>query len=259
MGSDTSTLFHNKPFPVNSGDLQVVRTHERFTPAYGKSKIPHVQKYPKYPRDAMGRIVIEDGLGRLLTSRPPCYVALLRPLMDAELFFSTIFLYTDKLNAFMKQTKMVALCVISSYEVIMLCDGNFNKACKNKKIANVDQNTASLATRLNADPNRLNEAQLSEVIIRMRYAYRKYGVGALVMHENKFSYRIIVPNKTEYANHKAMYDNSERTIRIAYDINHIGTKRTRSGKKFWRRYKAHALGLEVRPCIINKRYYYCTW
>ena len=113
-------LFHNKPFPVNTGALEVVLT-ERFTPAYGKSKIPHVQKYPKYTRDAMGRIVIEDGLGRRSTNRPPYYVVLIEIV---ELFLSMTLSNTDYLNTFMKNTNMLALCMISSQEAIMLCDGN---------------------------------------------------------------------------------------------------------------------------------------
>ena len=214
-------LFHNKPFPVNTGALEVVLT-ERFTPAYGKSKIPHVQKYPKYTRDAMGRIVIEDGLGRRSTNRPPYYVVLIEIV---ELFLSMTLSNTDYLNTFMKNTNMLALCMISSQEAIMLCDGNSKNFPKN---ANELKNYASLATKLKAGPNRLNESQLIEVIERMRYAYNKFGVGALVMHQNKFSYRVIVPNKIMYDNHKTMYDAREN----AYDIRHFHSKRTRSGKNF---------------------------
>jgi hypothetical protein len=242
MGSDYSTLFHNKPFPVNTGDLQIVHLQERTTPAYGQSKIPHVEKYPSYPRDAMGRIVIEDGIDRLHAGWLPLHVVVMRHFISAEIFFSILLRDTYKLNVFMKKYKMIAFCVISFHEVLVLCVGDYEKICKknpkykspNHAIETTEYNgiETALSARLDAGPNRLNGAQLHEVIMRMGYAYRKYGVGALVMHEDKFSYRIIVPNRTEYTNHKAAYDDKERTLRIGYDINHTSSKRTRSGKKF---------------------------
>jgi hypothetical protein len=183
----------------------------------------------------MGRIVIEDGIGRLRAGWLPFHVVLVRHFISADFSFSMLLRDTYKLNVFMKKYKMIAFCVISFHEVLMLCEGEYEKVCKkNPKYKSVNHtvDTTELSARLNAGPNRLNGAQLHEVISRMGYAYRKYGVGALVMHEDKFSYRIIVPNRTEYTNHKAAYDDSEKTLRIAYDINHIGSKRTRSGKKF---------------------------
>lgn len=231
MGSSSSKLFHNEPFPTNAGILQVVRLHERPTAGYGPSKMPHVSKRPTHPgRDAMGRIVIEDGLGRLRAGWPQSHAAVCSFPISADFFLTSLLWDTDHLNTYMKKNKMLAFCVISSHEAVMLIDIAYEKVCEKQTKAAVGF-TAAIAN-LDANPNRLSEMQLQEVVMRLCNAYREFGVGALVMKEGKFFYRIIVPNVTEYTNHKAMYDERESKLRNAENARHVSTKRTRSGKNF---------------------------
>ena len=236
MGSSSSKLFHNEPFPTNAGILQVVRIQERTTAGYGPSKLPHVPKRPTYPgRDAMGRIVIEDGMNRLRAGWPPSHVAVYS-IPQADFMFSILLRKTDQLNMYMKKYKMLAFCVIDSHSVLILRHTDYEKICEKYPKYYSDTPTATAVARLaahpNASPNCLTEAQFNEVNMRLCNAYREFGVGALVMKEGKFYYHIIVPNEKEYANHKAMYDESEMALRMADDVRHAGSKRTRSGKKF---------------------------
>jgi hypothetical protein len=236
MGSYCSKLFYDEPFPTNAGVLQIVRLQERTTAGYGPSKIPHVSKRPTYPdRDAMGRIVIEDGMNRLRAGWPPLHVAVCSTPFKADFMFSTLLYQTDKLNIYMKKHKMLAFCIIGSHNVMILRDIEYDKICKKyPKYSGQTPTTAvaKLAAGSNAGPNCLNEAQFKEVNMRLCNAYREFGVGALVMKEGKFYYHVIVPNEKEYFNHKAMYDESERALKMADDVRHAGSKRTRSGKKF---------------------------
>lgn len=237
MGSLCSKLFHDEPFPTNAGILQVVRLQERTTAGHGPSKIPHIPKRPTYPsRDAMGRIVIEDGMYRLRAGWPPAHVAVCSTPFKADFMFSMLLWKTDDINMYMKKHKMLAFCVIGSHNVMILRHTDYEKICEKYPKYYSDTPAATAVARLaahpNASPNCLTEAQFNEVNMRLCSAYREFGVGALVMKEGKFYYHIIVPNEKEYANHKAMYDESEMALRMADDVRHAGSKRTRSGKKF---------------------------
>lgn len=237
MSSHSSKLFHDEPFPTNAGILQVVRLQERTTAGYGPSKIPHIPKRPTFPgRDAMGRIVIEDGMNRLRAGRQPSHIAVCSTSLEADIILSMLLYSTNHLNMYMKKHKMLAFCVIGSHKVMILRDINYDKICKKYPKYYSDTPVATAVARLaagpNANPNCLTEAQFNEVNMRLCNAYRAFGVGALVMKEGKFFYHIIVPNEKEYANHKAMYDESEMALRMADDVRHAGSKRTRSGKKF---------------------------
>jgi hypothetical protein len=183
----------------------------------------------------MGRIIIEDGMNRLRAGWPPSHVAVCSTPFKADFIFSMLLYQTDKLNIYMKKHKMLAFCIIGSHNVMILRDIDYDKICKKyPKYSGQTPTTAvaKLAADSNSGPNCLNEAQFNEVNMRLCNAYREFGVGALVMKEGKFFYHVIVPNEKEYFNHKAMYDESENALRMADDVCHASSKRTRSGKKF---------------------------
>jgi len=240
MGSLSSKLFHDKPFPDNAGALHVMRPQERTTAAYGPSKMPHVQRRKTFPsRDAMGRIIIEDGMNRLYAGWPPSHVGIFITPMRADFIFSTLLYNTEDLNTYMKKHNMLAFCLISSHEVLMLIDIPYEKACE--KQANLvatgkkhaeHEGIKAMAHNLATGPNRLTETQLQKVVVRLCNAYREFGVGALIMHEDKFSYYVMVPNEKDYAIHKTMYDKSEMELRKNDNIRYTSSKRTRSGKQF---------------------------
>jgi hypothetical protein len=183
----------------------------------------------------MGRIVIEDGMNRLRAAWPLGHIAVCSTPLKSDLMFSMLLYNTEHLNAYMKKYKMLAFCVIGSHNVMILRNIDYKKVCEKYPKYSCDTPAsvvAHLAAGPNASPNRLTEAQFDEVNMRLGNAYREFGVGALVMKEGKFFYHVIVPNEKEYANHKAMYDESEMALRMADDVRHAGSKRTRSGKKF---------------------------
>lgn len=250
MGCGYTKLFYNKPFPVSAGDLNIY-TQKRSKPAYGQSKIPHVPKIPTC-YDVMGRIVIEDGLKRLRNRYPSMHIKVINTIILADFQFNMLLYDTDHLNIVMKKYNMLAFCIISHSKVMMLCNGDYDKICEKKKNAKyVIKNTKYANQYLSYEKRLVDEwldnskcitpEQLHKIITIMSYAYRKYGVGALVMTEDKFSYHIIVPNETEYAKHKDMYDKRERDLKINYDVSHANSKRTRSGKNFDRDLKCPRL------------------
>jgi hypothetical protein len=232
------TLFRNKPFPANAGPVEVVRLMQRTTPAYGPSKMPHKMKRPTPPaRDALGRTLVEDGTGRLRAGWPPSYVGVSRMPFFADVLCSIMLWKTDKLNEFMKKRKMLAFCVISPHEVVMLKDVAFEKACAKlaqsagQTIEEYD-GTDTLVASLFPGPHRINKAQFLEIVGRLVASYREYGVGALVLHEDKFVYHVMVPNEQEYAKHQADYDARETALRASCDARHAGSKRTRSSAQY---------------------------
>jgi len=226
MGNPFSKLFKNKPFPVNSGPTQVLRTIERNKAAYGPSKMPHKQPRRPYARDAMGRIVVEDGTGRLRVHWPDSHAGVCTSDISADFLFSIMLTNTDKLNEIMKKQKMLGFCIIDTHQVVMLYNVPYDKACKKSPEA---------ASTLPDGENRLSEAQLQEVVGRLMSAYLEYGVGALVLDgENGFFYQVMVPNGQEYAKHKAAYDAREILLRAAADQRLAGSKRTRDGTCFGR-------------------------
>ena len=83
-----------------------------------------------------------------------------------------------------------------------------------------------------ASTNRLSAAQLHEVVMRLKHAYLEYGVGALIMEENSFSYQVMVPSAKDYLLHKEEYEGREAAVRAEVDERHAHSKRTRSGAGF---------------------------
>lgn len=231
MGNSLATLFHNKPFPANTGATQVVRKISRTTPAYGPSKMPHVQTPKTYPpRDAMGRTVVEDGTGRLRAGWPDSHAAIKSTPLDADFMFSILLVNTAILNQHIEKQKFLGVCVISKWQVVVLHDIPFEKACA--KVPQAANTMQGAAENLPPSENRLSESQLQEVVMRLKHAYLDYGVGALIMEEDKFVYQVMVPNEKEYTLHKEAYDAREAALKVVSAARHAASKRTRSGKKF---------------------------
>ncbi len=232
MGNPFSKLFKNVPFPVNSGPTQVLRTLERTKAAYGPSKMSHKQPRQPYVRDAMGRIVVEDGIGLLRFHWPDSHAGVCTTPVPAGFAFSILLHNTDQLNECMRITKMLGFCIIDTKKVVMLYNVPYDKACKESPEKPHDFQGA--ASMLPDSENRLSKAQLQEVVGRLISSYIEYGVGALVMEEDRFLYRVMVPGEEDYAEHKAEYDAREILLRAAADERHAGSKRTRSEKCFGR-------------------------
>lgn len=231
MGNSLATLFHNTPFPANTGATQVVRKISRTTPAYGPSKMPHVQTPPTYPsRDAVGRTVVEDGTGRLRAGWPDTHAGVNSTKMNADFMFSMMLYRTEQLNDFIKNNKSLAFCIIDASVVVILYNVPHQKACAK----NPGERNALKVVVENLPPseNRLSESQLQEVVMRLKHAYLDYGVGALIMEQDKFVYHVMVPNEKEYTLHKEAYDAREAALRVVSAARHAASKRTRSGKKF---------------------------
>ena len=68
--------------------------------------------------------------------------------------------------------------------------------------------------------------------MRLKHAYLEYGVGALIMEENSFSYQVMVPSAKDYLLHKEEYEGREAAVRAEVDERHAHSKRTRSGAGF---------------------------
>jgi hypothetical protein len=231
MGNSLATLFHNTPFPANTGATQVVRKISRTPPAYGPSKMPHKQTPKKNPpRDAMGRTVVEDGTGRLRAGWPQTHAGVCSVGMNADFLFSIMLYRTEKLNDFIKKQKSLAFCIIDAHMVVILYNVPYQEVCEKKPDKCND--LKGVAENLPPSENRLSESQLQEVVMRLKHAYLDYGVGALIMEEDKFVYQVMVPNEKEYTLHKEEYDAREAALKAACETRHAGSKRTRSGKKF---------------------------
>jgi hypothetical protein len=182
----------------------------------------------------MGRIVVEDGAGRLRVHWPDSHAGVCTSGVSADFLFSILLCNTDKLNDCMRKQKMLGFCIIDKNKVVMLYNVPYEKACN--KNPELPADIQGAAATLPDSENRLSEAQLQEVVGRLISAYIEYGVGALVLDgENGFFYQVMVPNEKDYANHKAAYDADEMMLRAAAAERHAGSKRTRSGKKFDRR------------------------
>jgi hypothetical protein len=178
----------------------------------------------------MGRTVVEDGDGRLRAGWPKTHAGICSVAISADFMLSIMLYRTEKLNDFMKKQKMLAFCIIDESVVVILYNIPYVKVCE--KYPDKCTDLKQVSENLPLNENRLSEAQLQEVVRRLMHAYLEYGVGALIMEENNFSYQIMVPNTKEYLLHQEEYDAREQAVRVACDIRHAGSKRTRSGAGF---------------------------
>jgi hypothetical protein len=232
MGLTTSKLFHDKPFPANAGPTQAFRKIERNKPACGPSAMPHKQTPVHYPPlDAMGRVVVEDGTGRLRAGWPASFAGVCTTAFKADFIFDMMLWNTEKLNEYMIKNKMLAFCIIGEFKVVQLINVPYEEACS-RLPQTAARTMADAAAMLPPGPNRLSESQLQEVVARLMAAYLEYGVGALIMEETGWKYQVMVPNEKEYLRHKDWYDAGEDLCRAQSDRAHKRTKATRSGKKY---------------------------
>jgi len=222
-------LFHNEPFPANAGPTQVVRKISRISRAGGPSAMPHEQPRPAYPPlDATGRIVVEDGDGRLRAGWPDSHMQFVSTLVQADFLFSIMLWNTDKLNEYMARHQLLAFCVLDDFKVVQLVAKPFEQASKEYPGASSDMDGA--VASLQSD--RFTTGQLQEVTTRLMHAYLDYGVGALIMDHDQFVYQVMVPGTKDYLQNKVLYDSMQEAVTVVNDERHAGSKRTRSGACF---------------------------
>lgn len=235
MGSSSSKLYKNMPFPTNAGPTQVERNIERTKPAFGPSKMPHVETpnamaNAMAPRDAMGRIVVEDGTARLRAHWPATHAGVIGTPTDADFLLSIMLYNTSNLNTFIKKNKMLGFCIIDTHKAVMLYNVPYETAIE--KRPDVPHTMEEAAEALPDSEHRLSEAQLQEVVARLVHAYRDYGIGALIMHQDRWVYQVMVPNSKDYLLHKVFYDSHQAAVAAVVDERHAGSKRTRSGARY---------------------------
>ena len=198
---------------------------------YGPTEMPHIPKLPTYPNcDAMGRIIIEDGIDRLHAGWPPTRAIVCHTAFASDIAFNIVLQSTESLHEFMEKYEMLALCVISEKEVLILSEISYKKL--SEKLSEDKIDTTNTASHLLPGPNRLTQAQYDEVVMRLKHNYLDYGIGVMIIDENGFKYHIVVPNRKEYNNYKTEYDEKKRLFSIVNDKYHANAKRTRSGKKY---------------------------
>jgi hypothetical protein len=231
MGSPNSKLYKNAPFPTNAGQTQVDRKIDRTKPAFGPSKMPHVMT-PRAiaPRDPMGRFVVEDGTARLRVTWPDTHAGVIRTPLIADFMLGIMLHSTEHLNTYLKKNKMLAFCIISPKDVVMLFNIPYDVACAARPEATHD--FEGLAAALPASDHRLNEVQLQEVVARLVHGYLDYGVGALIMDHDKFVYQVMVPGTKDYLQNQVLYDSMQEAVTAVANERHAGSKRTRSGARF---------------------------
>jgi len=195
------------PFPVNSGATQVCRTIGSICalPTSGPCAIPHVPEARAFPgRDAVGRICVADGLGRLYAGFPLCHVTTSTTAVKADFVFGVL---RDSAVALEKQIErgMLGFCVLNETRVMCVARGSWEEAC-----AAYPTKVSDKFPRSDETSTGLSQAQLLEVNKRLSYCYRQYGVGALSMSASGFTYQVLVPNAQEYALHQAAYDAEQK-------------------------------------------------
>ena len=212
MGSQNSIpLTCDAPFPENSGATQVCRSIGSVAalPTSGPCAIPHVPEAPAFPgRDAVGRICVADGLGRVYACLPPVHIQTKSTLISADFVFGVV---RNSAQVLAKQIDggMLAFCVLNDTKVMCVARGSWQEAC-----AAYPTIVSEKFPRSDETSSGLSQAQLMEVNGRLSYCYRQYGVGALSMSASGFTYQVLVPNAQEYAQHQAAYD-AEQTAKGA--------------------------------------------
>ena len=207
MGAQTSQplmpLISKDPFPVNAGPTKVEQWvgADLRMPVSGPCPMPHVPVFAPLPgRDAVGRICVEDGLGRLDVGFPECYVTTASCGHFADIAFGLMFTEAELL-AKRVEGGMLAFCVLDESRVMCVQRGSFTVA----SVAFGDKVTATFPARVAAWVG-LSLQQLNEVRGRLFRSYKEHGVGALVMDAGGFTFHVLVPNAQEYAMHQEVYD-----------------------------------------------------
>ena len=192
------------PFPVNSGATQVCRTIGCVSalPTSGPCALPHLPVFAAFPgRDAVGRICVADGLGRMYAGFPAMHVQANKTLVPADFLFGVVRNSPVVLGKRIEEG-MLAFCVLSEKSVMYVARGSLEtaQAAYPGIVASTEFPQSVVAD------SGLNLQQLTEVNARLCACYRQYGVGSLTTDAGGFTFQVLVPNAKEYALHQAAYD-----------------------------------------------------
>lgn len=205
MGADTSMpLVSDDPFPVHAGPTVVCRTLGSHSPlpSSGPCALPHVTGRPEIPaRDAVGRICVQDGQGRLQAAWPPNYVTMNSCRSMSAPFVFGVVRDSAKILGTRVKDGMLAFCVLNETKVMCVMRGSFEEA----RVA-LPGKTKDAFSTADANDVGLSKAQLQEVLVRLCSCYRNHGIGCLMINARGFTYQVLVPNEDEYALHKGDYD-----------------------------------------------------
>jgi hypothetical protein len=192
------------PFPVNCGATQVCRTIGCVSalPTSGPCAMPHLPVFPAFPgRDAVGRICVADGLGRVYAGFPEIHVQANKTLMPADFLFGVV---RNSAVALAERIEggMLAFCVLNEQSVMYVARGLLEEASTAYPgIVASSEFPKSVETFTG-----LSGEQLKELTNRLCSSYRQYGVGSLTTDAGGFTFQVLVPNAKEYALHQAAYD-----------------------------------------------------
>ena len=207
MGATTSQpmvpLVSNDPFPMHTGATKVCRTlgTHRGLPGSGPCPMPHVPVLEPLPgRDAVGRICVEDGLGRLDVLCPDTYITMGSCGAAVEVMLQGVCM-NAKLLEKRVQGGVLAFCMLKEGRLMQLHRGSFEAFSAHSMATDTFQPR-------HADVSGLSLEQLAEVRGRLFRSYKEYGVGVLVMNADGFTYHVLVPNREDHALHKAVYERS---------------------------------------------------
>lgn len=236
MGNtDSKKLYNNVPFPTNAGGTEPFRNIQHY--GCGPSAMPHIPT-PPILNDPV------DGLGRLCAHWPRTHTVIVRPFVKADFFYGMLLTNTDFLNKNL-ETGMLALCIIDKKHVVKMYGGSYQPAVSQAS-TEIATGFTEAAQTLPDSPHRLNAAQLKEVTMRLNHAYLDFGVGVLIIEQDKFTYQVLVPNAKEYTRHKEYYDGRQQATKASYvelteyratqkaraETDHLRSKRTRSNKSY---------------------------
>jgi hypothetical protein len=165
--------------------------------------MPHVPVLEPLPgRDAVGRICVEDGLGRLDVLCPDTYITMGRPTDGAvaQVMLGVMCMQAKLLEKHV-EGGVLAFCMLKEGRLMQLHRGSFEAFSAHSMATDTFQPR-------HADVSGLSLEQLAEVRGRLFRSYKEYGVGVLVMNADGFTYHVLVPNREDHALHKAVYERS---------------------------------------------------
>jgi hypothetical protein len=158
--------------------------------------------FPAFPgRDAVGRICVADGLGRVYAGFPEIHVQANKTLMPADFLFGVV---RNSAVALAERIEggMLAFCVLNEQSVMYVARGLLEEASTAYPgIVASSEFPKSVETFTG-----LSGEQLKELTNRLCSSYRQYGVGSLTTDAGGFTFQVLVPNAKEYALHQAAYD-----------------------------------------------------
>ena len=180
-------------------------------PTSGPCAMPHLPVFRAFPgRDAMGRICVADGLGRVYAGFPPIHVEAINTFVPADFLFGVVRNSAVALEARMAGG-MLAFCVLNEKSVMYVARGSLEEACAAR--AGFEPESDGNFPKFVETDSGLSLEQLTEINARLCSSYRQYGVGALTTDARGFTYQVLVPNAKDYALHQAAYDTEQAAKR----------------------------------------------